>query len=63
MFTYSPSSIGFNLTNFIKDLKPGVKATLDLLKRKINCWDCCINFVVPTTFVVDEFSGLRFTSV
>ena len=35
-----------NLTNFGRDLKPGVKVTLPLLKQGINCWDCSIYFIV-----------------
>ena len=38
---------GVNLTNFHRDLKPSVKVTLDLLKQGINCWNCCIYFIVP----------------
>ena len=38
---------GVNLTVFGRDLKPGVKVTLDLLKQGINCWDCCIYFILP----------------
>ena len=38
---------GVNLTNFDRDLKPSVKVTLDLLKQGINCWNCCIYFIVP----------------
>ena len=36
-----------NLTNFGRDLKPDVKVILDVLKQGINCWDCCIYFIVP----------------
>ena len=38
---------GVNLTNFGRDLKPGFKVILDLLKQGINCWDRSIYFIVP----------------
>ena len=35
-----------NLTDFGRDLKPGVNFNSDLFKQRINCWDCCIYFIV-----------------
>ena len=33
--------------NFGRDLKPGLKVTLDPLRQGINYWDCYIYFISP----------------